>query len=187
MNSIVKTIVLLFVTGSVSAQPKIESLSEILVEEIIAMYADSTGEKVVIDPRVKGRVRLIGHRGNKLSYSELSTILNVHNFAAYKSDDYLVVVPQNIIKQQAIDLVQAGQQYATDEVVKDLIFLDKLCPSQLIPLLRPLLSPTSHFAMTIEPRSMLITGTYGNTQRIRNIVEQLDSRLEKKQSCSKSK
>jgi len=159
-------LVLLLTTFSYSvfAQNKINI--DVPIEKVILSYAESSNEKFVIDPRVKGKVRLLGQELSSLSLDDLNIILEVHNFAAVRVGDY-----------------QKGETYSAAEQVSDVILLSKLCPQDLVPVLRPLLSPTSHFGPEFKSRSIVITGSYANTQKIRSIIAKIESNVSKKSSC----
>ncbi len=176
-------LVLLLTTFSYSvfAQNKINI--DVPIEKVILSYAESSNEKFVIDPRVKGKVRLLGQELSSLSLDDLNIILEVHNFAAVRVGDYWVVVPGNITRNMAIRTVQKGETYSAAEQVSDVIHLSKLCPQDLVPVLRPLLSPTSHFGPEFKSRSIVITGSYANTQKIRSIIAKIESNVSKKSSC----
>lgn len=183
MNNFVRGFIVFFILGSVSAQAQQLDPPAISIQEIIGQYSKSSGEKVIMDPRVKAKVRVYGQSTDALSYEEFEAILALHNFGSYKSSGYLVVVPLNIIKQQPIELVQEGETFVSNQTVTDIIMLNKLCPENLVPVLRPLVSPVSHFALLTEPRGIIITASYATTLRIREIIGELESHMEKKQNC----
>lgn len=183
MIRIATVLIVLLLTQPSFAQFNNTAMPSIDLDELVGAYSTKSGERVLLDPRVKGRARIIGQSINDLSYENLATVLHLHNFATYRSNGYLIVVPSNIIKQLAIDLVTEGEQYAENQYVRDLIPVDKICLYALMPILRPLVAPTSHFAPIANPRSILMTGTYANTQRIREIIASLDGKLDKQQDC----
>ncbi len=183
MYKIKLTIAFLALSSSLFAQAQSNRSDSIDIRQIISQYAETSGEVVQVDPRVKGKISLYGPSMPKLSYDNLATILATHNFASYRAGGFLIIVPTNIIKQEPIELVTEGQSYAAGQIVTDIIELEKLCPIDLVPLFRPLVPPTSHFAPMIEPRAILVTDTYKNTQRLREIAKRLESRLDKKQKC----
>jgi len=184
MKFFILTISILMLSIDVRAQSGSARSEPTSLRDVIKSYSTSSGEAVLVDPRVKGQVALFDPSNAELSYEKLSTILNVHNFGTYRSGDYLVVVPQNILKAQPTPLVTADGKYATNQNVIEVVKLDKVCPTNIIPVLRPLLPPTSHFTPMLSPRLILITGTYGNIKRIKEIVTVIESNTEKRQVCS---
>lgn len=183
MKKIIQIAVLLFATGNTLAQGQQRDEDSITLREVINRYASDSGESVLVDPRVKGKVALLGGSTKSLSYDNFTTILKVHNFASYRSGGYLIVIPLNVIKQQAIELLKPEQKYVANELVTDIINLKKTCPQDLVPILRPLVSPTSHFAVITSPRALLITDTYQNTQRLREIIARIEIGMKTKKNC----
>jgi len=183
MYKIKLIIALLVLTSSSFAQAQSSRSDSVDIRQIISAYAKTSGEVVQVDPRVKGKISLYGEAIPELSYDNLATILATHNFASYRAGGFLIIVPSNIIKQEPIELVTEGQSYASGQIVTDIIELEKLCPWNLVPILRPLVPPTSQFAPILEPRSILLTDTYKNSQRLRLIVKRLEARMDRQQKC----
>lgn len=88
----------IFTSMTVSAQ-QIERSDRMDIHEILQSYSDRTGVKFVTDPRVKGRVKMIGIELNELDQTDLNKILLVHNFVAYEKSDIVYVIPRNIEKE----------------------------------------------------------------------------------------
>jgi type II secretory pathway component GspD/PulD (secretin) len=187
MKKIVVICGTLLISSNVFAQAENRPSDRVSIEEIVSSYSSSSGEKVLLDPRVKARVTLYGQSLQELSYDALTTILRIHNFASFRSGGFLVIVPLNVIKQQSIELVNQEHDYVANQIVNDIIQMDKLCPNDLVPLLRPLVPPSAHFGVLHQPRILFITDTYENIKRIREIVERLDSQLQKRQTCDQPK
>ena len=183
MKRLILSIVVLLITSTVVAQSPSKVANGIVIKEIISRYAQNSGEKILIDPRVKARVNLYGMPIEDIDFSALSTILKTHAFSWYRSGDLLVVVPTNIMKQQTVKLVEPGKEYAANEMVDVVIKMDKICPYTLMSVLRPLISPSSHLAPLDDPRVLIITDTYQNTQRIEKLVERLEAQQQKRQIC----
>ena len=154
------------------------------IEDVVSSYSKASGEKVLLDPRVKGRVNLIGQSLSNISFENLSAILSVHSYSSYRSGGYLVIVPSNLIKLHPLDLVEEGGKYHPNQVVRDLILFNKACPADLVPVLRPLVPVTSHFAVITSPRALLITDVYDNTVKLREIIARIESNLDKVKKCT---
>lgn len=63
---------------------------------LLQAYSERTGVKFVVDPRVKGRVNMIGLSEDDLSQTNLVDILRLHNFAALEKDGIVYVLPQAV-------------------------------------------------------------------------------------------
>ncbi|MBX2837780.1 MAG: hypothetical protein KTR35_13055 [Gammaproteobacteria bacterium] len=187
MKQLLLLATLIGLTFTTQAQsPAASAGPELTLEEMIFSYSVNSGEKVVVDPRVKGRARVFGKDIRNLSFEELLTVLDVYNMATYRVGELLMVVPANEIKAQAIPLVTDGKSYSPSETVTDIISMKNYCGDELLAMLRPLLAPTDHFVPVQSSRAILITSTYVNTQRIREMVDRIDELKSKKSDCSEA-
>ena len=180
-------VITLLITTNAFSQTLNNRSEEVDLRRVLQAYAQSSGEKLIVDPRVKGKARAMGISLEKLSFAELTTLLHVHNFSTYRSDGILVVARLNIMKQENVPFIRDGQAYADYEILTDLIFLEKGCEQNFIPLIRPLISPTSFVSTNNNPRAILIVAAYVNILRVRHIVEKIEAGLDKKQNCESSK
>lgn len=64
------------------------------IKQVIKAYADRTGTKFVLDPRVMAKVNMIGVDINELSQTNLMDILLVYGFTAFERDGVVHVLPQ---------------------------------------------------------------------------------------------
>jgi len=177
---------MLIVVSDVHSQAT-ESKGEITdISKVLELYAKSSGEKLIVDPRVKGKFHTVGVSLEQLTFDELAAMLVVHNFATYRIEDMLTVVPTSIIKQYDVPFVSEGVDYARSEYVSDMIFFDKACASDLIPVIRPLMGSTSSLTLHQPSQLMHIVDTYSNTVKIRKIVAKVESQLDNKQKCTSS-
>jgi len=183
MNKICLILTLLLSPMVASAQSLEVGDNRVTFEEILNNYSSLSGETVILDPRVKGRVTLFGQRGKPLSFEQLSIILNTHNYASYRSNGLLVVVPTNVIKTVGIPMYDQEKSYASTETITDVIDLEKLCPQDITSALKPTMPPTAHLSVVNQPPALTIVDIYQNIQRFRNIVTKLESSAKAKQEC----
>ena len=176
----------LLITTNAFSQTLNNTSEEVDIGRVLQAYAQSSGEKIIVDPRVKGKIHVLGISLEKLSFAELTTLFHVHNYSIYRSSGVLVVVPSNYIKRTNVPFIRDGQTYEEYETVTDLIFLEKGCGQNFIPLISPLISPTSFVSANDNPRSILIVAAYANILRVRDIVEKIEAGLDKKQNCESS-
>jgi type II secretory pathway component GspD/PulD (secretin) len=77
-----------------TAQECVTELSDLL--ELINDVSVATGQKFVVDPRVRARVTLTGFREGDVDYATLLSILEVHAFTALESNGIVYVVPSKV-------------------------------------------------------------------------------------------
>ena len=152
------------------------------IRVIIQMYAEHSGSKIVIDPRVRGKATLLGIDTKQLTYNEFATVLATHNFFIHRSGEVLVVLPRAISKLYA-PFREPDVDYALGDMLTEIIQLEQNCPNQLIPLVRPKLSPMDSLDPMNFARAFLITSTASNIERIRGIIAGIEQATPKKQTC----
>jgi len=146
------------------------------IRALINTVSQITGQNFVVDPRVKGRVTLVS--GTTLPpeqiYDVFLTVLEVHNFAAVPAGDVIKIVPSQIIKQQATPTIYNDAVSKNDEQITQVYQLRHGSVQELIPILRPLMPPTSHFAAHPATNTLVFTDTAANIGRILGIIARID-------------
>jgi len=142
MNKICLILTLLLSPMVASAQSLEVGDNQVTFEEILNNYSSSSGETVLVDPRVKGRVILFGSQDKPISFETLSIILRTHNFTSYRSNGLLVVVPMNAIKAIYVPMYDQEKSYVSTETITDVIDLEKLCPQDISSALKSMMPST---------------------------------------------
>ena len=151
------------------------------IRQLISDYATRNNQPILIDPRVKAKVALVGQNKNHIDYSTLLAILYVHGFSAVKQDNLLSIVPDVAAKSRALPIVEDAQGTIDgNELVTATIRLKKIPAAQVIPLLRPLVPQQGHLAAAPLSNSLVITDRYSNIKRIRQLAENLDATYNEK-------
>ena len=179
---------LAFVCGPVSAQNKTEvkeengqpmvrlNLEDTDIRSLINIVADVSGRSFIVDPRVKGKINVVS--GDSLDaetlYDVFLSILEVHNFATVDSGSVVKVLPSNVIKQRPTPTLFSPTQDTNDAQITQIIQLKFASVQDLVPIIRPLIPPTSHFAPHIPSNSVVITDTAANVQRVLKIINRID-------------
>ncbi len=150
------------------------NFQDVDIRALINTVSEVTGRNFIIDPRVKGKVTLVS--GGPLDASQLYdvflSVLEVHNFAAVPAGEVIKIIPSNVVKQQPTPLRSA--RMTTDAQITQVFQLEHATVQELIPILRPLLPPTSHFAAHAPTNTLVFTDTASNVQRLLQIIERVD-------------
>jgi general secretion pathway protein D len=163
--------------GAVKGDAKITlKLEDVDIRVLISTVAEVSGKNFIVDPRVKGKVSVVS--GATLNPDELYdvflSILEVHNFATVDSGNVIKILPSNVIKQSPTPLLFSPSSDSNDVQVPQIIQLKHASVQDLVPIIRPLIPPTSHFAPHIPSNSVVITDTLANIQRILQIIRKID-------------
>jgi general secretion pathway protein D len=145
------------------------------IHTVIRAVAKRTGKKVIIDPKVRGNVQLLGEEASSVTYNELLVILQSQGFAAVEGGGFVRVIPEAIVRQSALPLVVGTATYPDAQYVAMVIPVRKVPAATLVPLLRPLLPQQAHLAAAICSNTLLIVDTFANIRRIEYLIAALDT------------
>ncbi|MDH3280424.1 MAG: type II secretion system secretin GspD, partial [Gammaproteobacteria bacterium] len=152
------------------------NFQDVDIRALINTVSEITGKNFIVDPRVKGKVTLVsgGPLNAEQIYEVFLSVLSVHNFSAVPSGDVTKILPSNIVKQQPTPTIYQGPQETGDEQITQVYQLKHGSVQDLIPILRPLLPPTSHFAAHAPTNTLVFTDTAANVQRLVQIIRKVD-------------
>ena len=146
------------------------------ITQIIHDYAVKNNVQILVDPRVKSPVSLYGKKISEISQSELYAILNMHGFSMVQVDGLNLVMPLVNIKQTNTKINNGNKNdFSGSEIVTTFITVKNIPVSQLIPIIRPLVPQQGHIAAYNPTNKIILTDTYTNSNRIKEIVKFLDT------------
>jgi len=166
---------LCFLAASVVAQDWTVNLKETDIQELIKFVAEVTGTTIVVDPKVKGTVKVVSSKPITSSelYDLFLSILDVHGYTAVRSGNVVRVIPAKNARSSAVRVVQ-GELRANDEYVTEVIRLENISAAKLIPVLRPLVPQQAHMAAYAPANAIIISDLAANIERIRKIIKSMD-------------
>ncbi len=177
---IATTLVLLLalLLGSVplQAQDFTVNLKDTDIQELIKFVADATGKTIVVDPAVKGKVRVVSSKPISASelYELFLSILEVHGFTAVLSGDVVRVIQNKDARSAPVGVSDGRAIITTDEYITAVIRLDNISAAKLIPVLRPLVPQQAHMAAYAPSNAIIISDVSANIDKIRDIIERMD-------------
>ena len=143
--------------------------------EVIKFVAEVTGKTMVIDPRVKGRIRIMSN--DALTESELyalfRSVLEVSDFTVVEVGNIVRIVPIKDARTSPTS-VNKGELGDDSEFVTQVIQLKNIAAAKVIPVLRPLVPQNSHLAAYDPSNAIVITDTTANIARMREVIEKID-------------
>ena len=159
-----------------SAEQITLNFQDVDIRALINTVAEVTSRNFIVDPRVKGKVTLVS--GGPLSadeiYSVFLSVLEVHNFAAVPTGGVIKIVPSNIVKQRPTPTEYDEFVADGDQQITQVLRLKHASVQELLPILRPLLPPTSHFAAHAPTNTLVFTDTASNINRLLEIIRRID-------------
>lgn len=144
------------------------------IQEVIKFVADVTGRTIVIDPRVKGRVKVIS--SEPLTEAELialfRTVLEVHDFSLVEVGKLIRIIPLKDARSSPVPVTPK----ITDKkgYLTQVIQLQNIAAAKVLPSIRPLVPQHSHLSAYDPSNAIIITDSAENIARIRELIELLD-------------
>ncbi len=145
------------------------------IGEVIKFVADASGRTIIIDPRVKGRVKVISAAplNGEALYDLFLSVLEVHGFAAVAVGDVVRIVPRKEPRQMPVE-VMPPRNVGNNVYITDVIQLDNVAAVKVLPVLRPLVPQHAHLAAYDPSNSIIVSDTAANIKRLRQIIDRID-------------
>jgi beta-lactamase regulating signal transducer with metallopeptidase domain len=119
-----------------------------------------------------------------LDYGRFLSQLKINEFTAYKSSNYIQIVPARDARWLAIPTVQKGTKYFDDEYVTDSIKLEKTCAGSVLISLRPLVPQFGYLTTMESANTLIISDFYSNIVRLKAMINMLENNTPEKVDCS---
>ena len=145
------------------------------IEAVARTMATLTGRSVVVDPRVKGTITLITDApvSPALAFHQFRSVLRLQGFTVVQSDGLDKIVPEADAKL-LVDSVPEGKSAVGNQIATQIIPLRFDYANNLLPILRPLISPNNTINANPSNNSLVITDYGDNLRRIEKIVSAMD-------------
>lgn len=145
------------------------------IQAVVKALSQMTGRNFLLDPRVKGQITIISAKpvSRYSAYQIFLSALKAQGFTAVEGPGPIVkVIPTGEAKMTGDvqkDIPRGGEQITTHVAV-----LQHVSATQMVPLLRPLMAPTSQLSAYDGANALIITDFADNIRRLLNIVERID-------------
>ncbi len=159
-----------------TAQEYTVNLKDTDIQEFIKFVADVTGTTMVVDPNVKGKVRVISSAPVTQAelYDLFLSILDVQGYTAVRSGQVIRIIPSKDARSSPVPLMEDQDAGDNDEYVTQVIRLDNISAAKLIPVLRPLVPQQAHMAAYAPSNAIILSDIRSNIGRIVDIIERMD-------------
>lgn len=134
----------------------------------------AANKRFLLDPRLGTELYLGGVEPNDVTYPVLLAILRVNGFAAFESDGFVNVVPDQNIRFHAPVVQTDDASIPADLYITRILTTTNVGAPQLVPILRPLLPQSAHLAAHSDVNKLIVMDRYENIKRISEIVRSLD-------------
>jgi general secretion pathway protein D len=153
------------------------------IESVVKAIGHYTGTSFLIDPRVKGTISLISEKPvtKAQALDLLASALRLQGYSVVASGAYTKVVPEADAKLQAGPLQTTparggnGSTVRGDQIATQVFRLNYESAVNMVPVLRPLISPNNTINANPGTNSLVITDYADNLRRLGRIIASLDT------------
>jgi general secretion pathway protein D len=167
---------LLGLSCPLGAQDYTVNLKETDIQELIKFVAEATGTTIVVDPAVKGKVKVVSSKpvSRDELYELFLSILEVHGYTAVRSGGVVRVIQSKDARSAPVEVRDGKGASGSDEYITQVIRLENISAAKLIPVLRPLVPQQAHMAAYAPSNAIIISDVSANIDRIRDIIMRMD-------------
>ena len=146
------------------------------IEAVSRAMAAITNRNVVVDPRVKGQITLLTDKAVSpaTAYQQYLAALRMQGFTVVESAGLFKVIPEADAKLQTNDVAVGHSGRSGGGIVTQIFKLNYENANNLVPVLRPLISPNNTINVNPGNNSLVITDYADNLQRISRIIASTD-------------
>ena len=128
-------VVLTLGAGGAQAQDFTVNLKETDIQELIKFVAEATDTTIVVDPSVKGKVKVVSNKpvSKQELYELFLSILDVHGYTAVRSGGVIRVIQNKDARSAPVQVRDGRSGNASDEYVTEVIRLDNISAAEAYP------------------------------------------------------
>lgn len=147
--------------------------------QVVRTLARFTGRNFIIDPRVQGQLTLVSEVpvSPQQAYGMLLGALRMQGFAVVHSEGSSKVVPESDAKVHASAVSYSAAELAnlSGEIVTQVFNLNYEKAADLVPVLRPMVSPSNPITAYPNNNSLVITDYADNIARVADVIARIDT------------
>jgi general secretion pathway protein D len=164
---------------SASSEPITLNFVNAEIESVARTLATLSNRNLVVDPRVKGTINLSTELpvSPNEAWSQFLAALRLQGFAMVETKGLYKIVPEADAKLQGgnVQEIQKGSGGSgSGQIVTHIFKLNFEQANNLVPVLRPLISPNNTINVNPGNNSIIITDYADNLQRMARIIATLD-------------
>ena len=145
------------------------------IEAVATAIGQMSKRNFLIDPRVKGNVNIVSSRPvpPSAAYDIFLSALRLQGYTAVESDGVVKILPEAEAKLH-LNSVSPRSAAEGDRLQTRVYTLKYESAAQMLPVLRPIISPNNTIAVYAANNSLVITDYADNLRRIDRIVDAID-------------
>ena len=146
------------------------------IRQIVEAVGEVTNRTFIIDPRVSGqKVTMLSSTPMtpEVFYEAFLSILDVHQLAAVTTGGITKIIPNATARQYA-GPIGTSRADGPDDIVTQVIQVNNVGATQLVPILRPLVPQYGHLVAHPGSNMLIISDRAANVGRMISIIRRID-------------
>jgi general secretion pathway protein D len=146
------------------------------IAEVARTMGVMTNRNIVVDPRVKGTMNLSSDKplSTAAAYNLFLAMLRFQGFTMVEAAGIAKIVPEADAKLQGGSVTTSEARVGGNQISTQIFRLNYEAANNLVPILRPLISPNNTINVNPGNNSLIITDYADNLQRLSRIIATLD-------------
>lgn len=183
LKHFIRSLLFLFgfvVVTEVNAEQVTLNFSDADLAAVVNSVSQITGKNFIIDPRVKGKVNVVSSKplNEDEVYNVFLSVLQVHGFATVPTDNAIKIIPDASAKQDSTPVIRNFPKGEGDQLITQVISINNVNATQLVPILRPLVAQQGHLAAYADTNMLIVSDRASNIRRISQIIKQVDQKTD---------
>lgn len=146
------------------------------IEAVVKTVSQMTGRNFILDPRVKGKITIISARpvSKGAAYQIFLSSLKAQGFTAVDSPGGAIKIVPVAEGKQGADVSRGPRPFGGEQMASHVVVVQHGQATQMVPLLRPLMAPTSQLSAYAPANALIITDYADNIRRLLGLIEDID-------------
>jgi len=161
------------------------------LQALVSLISTATGKNFVLDKQVRGqKITIITGReiDEKELYDTFLSVLSVHNLAAIETGNLIKIIPLNKSKYQSVPveeeltgiakidkkIIKRQKTQGKDSLITKVIKAEHVPVANMVPILRPMISPTGHLQGYAPSNSIVVIDTRANVDKVSKLIRRMD-------------
>jgi len=147
------------------------------IDAVVSAIARATNKSIIVDPKVKGTISLNSRQSLTPSQTidSLATALRLNGYALVETTSGYRVVPEADAKLQSSQTYTSKTDVSGDQIITRVFKLNFESATNVVNLIRPMVSPNNIVNALPGNNSILITDYASNIKRIEKIIQSIDT------------
>jgi general secretion pathway protein D len=146
------------------------------IDAVIRAIGKITGKNFIVDPRVKGTLNITTQQPvpKALTYQILLSSLRMQGFTAVEGHGVIKILPEVDAKLHGVKVGKNKLMAGGDHIVTEIFTIRNESAAQLVPVVRPLVSPNNTVTAYAGNNTLVVTDYAENVARIRQVINSID-------------